>query len=235
MTASSLRGWLGRAHPAGNRHGRRTSGPMATSSVAIAAPAPRVMPPPPALPPRADDPAPRAECPRNALQALILRPRGVGRPETPPRPWRAILGPLLARREASCSAIRAALPRPGRCARFRLPPACRTQTGAADAAAALATMPPALPPRRAWRGHDAAWLAWPGGAGRSDAAAGRPWRGPRYRPAGRGPAAAGPGPRCRPPWPPRPRLAQTSLRRTSRQKHFFAGMFRLQSHLEAEQ
>jgi hypothetical protein len=43
--ASSLHAWRGRAHPAGNRHGRRTCRVMAASSVAIAAPAPRVMPP----------------------------------------------------------------------------------------------------------------------------------------------------------------------------------------------
>jgi hypothetical protein len=54
---------------------------------------------------------PRAQnAPGNALQALISRPRRLRRPEIPPRPFRTILGPFLALRGASCSAIRAALP-----------------------------------------------------------------------------------------------------------------------------
>ena len=39
MTASSLRGWLGRAHPAGNRRGRRTRSLMGASCAAAVAPA----------------------------------------------------------------------------------------------------------------------------------------------------------------------------------------------------
>ena len=68
--------------------------------------------PPPALPPaacRPSNPARPEECPGNALQALVLRRRGPGRPQIPPRPFRAFLGPFLPLRGPSygptCSAM----------------------------------------------------------------------------------------------------------------------------------
>jgi len=115
------------------------------------------------MPPARSGPAHRM--PRARAPGLAIALERGGKARTLPRPLRANLGPFLALREASCSAIRAALPRPGRCARFRLPPACRTQAGAGDAAA------PGLPPAGAttWpartrchaAGHDAAGLAGP--------------------------------------------------------------------------
>jgi hypothetical protein len=86
-----------------------------------------------ALPPaacRPSNPARPEGCRRNALQALISRRRRLRRPEIPPRPFRTILGPFPALLGPSCKPARPAL-LPA--SRYR--PACRTQTGAADAAA----------------------------------------------------------------------------------------------------
>jgi hypothetical protein len=75
-------------------------------------------------------------------------------------PLRPCAGHCARRPARRCPGLRASA-RPGRCARFRLPPACRTQAGAGDAAA------PGLPPAGAatWPArthcHAARWPAPP--------------------------------------------------------------------------
>jgi hypothetical protein len=112
-----------------------------------------------------------------------------------------------------CPTIRLTLTAPGRPARR-----CRGFRASARGRQGLALPPAACRPPAACLPAGA--TTWPG---RTRCHAARPDA-----------AQAGAWPQCRPPWPPRPRLAHASWRRTSRQKHFFAGMFRLQSHLEAE-
>jgi len=174
--------------------------------------------------------------PEKRATGACIAPAGPGKARVPPRPFRAILGRW--RPYAGHPASRPAR----RCCRLH-------------ATAPHAAHMPALPPEACRPARDLATRALP--------ARGRDPAGRLTLPAAlaglRGDAEgfeqareAARGWRCRPQHAARPdapqaedlatmppaglpRRGKPNLRRTSRQKHFSAGMFRLQSHLEAEQ